>query len=91
MLTIATDSMDLAGDLVQSLGSYLGIEVSGRRVEEEKQLWAINQEGARNRTYLSGKAPQKNSGPHAHPPLRLGISRKLTGFQKFYEQIIFLE
>ena len=29
MLTIATDSMDLAGDLVQSLGSYLGIEVSG--------------------------------------------------------------
>ena len=51
VLTIATDSMDLAGDLVQSLGSYLGIEVSGRRVEEEKQLWAINQEGARIRTY----------------------------------------
>ena len=41
MLTISTDSMDLAGDLVQSLGSYLGIEVSGRRVEEEKLLMAI--------------------------------------------------
>ena len=31
MLTISTDSMDLAGDLVQSLGTYLGIEVSKKR------------------------------------------------------------
>ena len=30
VLTISTDSMDLAGDLVQSLGTYLGIEVSRR-------------------------------------------------------------
>ena len=32
VFTISTDSMDLAGHLVQSLGTYLGIEVS--RVRE---------------------------------------------------------
>ena len=41
VFTISTDSMDLAGHLVQSLGTYLGIEVS---VARETILGGFNQE-----------------------------------------------
>jgi len=43
-VTIQTDDMDLAGDVIQSLASYLGIEVSVGLVPRDHIL-TVNKEG----------------------------------------------